>query len=124
MVPSDTGDMKTPVVPIPSLRVSVSALAGAAVALQVADLASFLLAVRLHPVLLDFEIGIIKTTYLEGGPLAAIAFKLAGIAVILAALAVYGGRWTRLILLATAVVGAVGAYANVTSLAAVSHLVD
>lgn len=108
--------MKTLVRAVSSFPVSIPVLAIVTLALQVADLATFLVAVRQHPVLLHFEIGIIRATYLNGGPLAAIAFKLAGIAVVFAALAVYGGRWTRAVLVAMAVMGALGAYANVSSI--------
>lgn len=118
----DTRRMKTALRAMPSLRVSIPALAGLALGLQLVDLASFLLAVQLHPVLLDFEIGIIRTTYLSAGPLGAVAFKLAGIAVLFAALAVYGGRWTRAVLLAAAVIGALGAYANFSSIETIARL--
>jgi hypothetical protein len=111
---------------LPLIRVPVPEwiplLAFVALGLQLADLATFLLAVRLQPILLHFEIGIIRTTYLNAGPLGAIAFKLAGIAVIFASLAVYGGRWTRLILVATAVLGALGAYANLSSIVEIARI--
>lgn len=118
---TDTPGMKTARRAV-AMPVSISALAAVALGLQLADLASFLIAVWLHPVLLHFEIGIIRTTYLTGGPLGAIAFKLAGIAVLFAALAVYDGRWTRVVLLTTAVVGGVGMYANISSIEAIARL--
>lgn len=113
--------MKTLARALPAFAVSIPVLALVTLGLQVADLATFLIAVHQHPVLLHFELGIIKTTYLSAGPLGAIAFKLAGVAVIFAALAVYSGRWTRPALVATAVMGALGAYANISSIEAAAR---
>lgn len=83
---------------------------------QLADLVSFLLAVVIEPALVSFEVGPIGAIYALGGPVAATAFKLAGLAVVFAALAIYHGRLTRAILLAVAVLGFVGAAANVHAL--------
>ncbi len=89
---------------------------------QVVDLLTFLTAVVAHPVLLDSEIGFIRLTYLHGGPLGAIAFKLAGLAVVFAGLALYRGRLVVPLLSGVALLGAVGAVANLQALATVARL--
>ena len=90
---------------------------------QLADLVTFLIAVVLEPALVSFEVGPIGAIYLLGGPVAATAFKLAGLAIVFAALAIYHGRLTRPILLAVAALGFVGAAANVHALLLARHLI-
>ncbi len=93
-----------------------------AVVAQLADVATFLLAVVLVPALVSFEIGPIGTIYRLLGPVAATAFKLAGLAVVFAALALYHGRLTRPVLVAVVVLGGLGAAANVQALLVARHL--
>ena len=83
---------------------------------QLADTATFLVAVMLEPRLVSFELGPIGVVYQLGGPLAATAFKIAGLAVVFAALAVYRGRLTRFVLLLVVLLGTVGAAANIHAL--------
>ncbi len=97
------------------------ALVGIALLTQVVDMLTFLAAVVAHPTLLGYEVGPIRLTYLAGGPLGAIAFKLAGLAVVFAGLAVYRGRLVTPILLGVAVLGALGAAGNLDALAAVAR---
>ena len=96
------------------------ALVGVALLAQLIDLLTFLAAVVAHPALLGHEVGPIRLTYLDAGPLGAIAFKLAGLAVIFAGLAIYRGRLVAPILLGVALLGAVGAAGNLDALVAVS----
>ncbi len=97
-------------------------LVAVALVTQVADLLTVLTAVAAHPVLLGSEVGPIRLTYLHGGPLAAIAFKLAGLAVVFAGLALYRGRLVIPVLIGVALLGAVGAAANLGALATVASL--
>jgi hypothetical protein len=90
---------------------------------QLADLVTFSRAVMLDPVLVSYEVGPIGAIYAIGGPVAAIAFKLAGLAVVFAALAIYHGRLTRPILLGVAALGLIGAAANVHALLVARNLV-
>ena len=90
---------------------------------QVADLVTFSIAVMLDPALVSFEVGPIGAIYAVGGPIAAIAFKLAGLAVVFAALAVYHGRLTRPVLVGVVALGLIGAVANVHALVVARHLV-
>jgi hypothetical protein len=83
---------------------------------QLLDLVTFLVAVVLEPRLVAFELGPIGTVYAVAGPVAATAFKLSGLAVVFAALALYRGRLTRLLLVAVALLGIVAAAANVYAL--------
>ncbi len=92
-------------------------------AAQVADLLTFLLAVAIEPDLVSFEVGPIGAIYAVGGPVAATAFKVAGLAVVFAALAVYRGRLTKPILVAVLALGAVGAVANVHALLVAGGLI-
>jgi hypothetical protein len=87
-----------------------------ALAAQLADVATFLIAVALEPALVSFELGPIGAIYQALGPIAATAFKLAGLAVVFAALAIYHGRLTRPILVGVMLLGALGAAANVQAL--------
>jgi hypothetical protein len=100
-----------------------SALVRLALVAQMADLATFLVAVALEPGLVSFEVGPIGVIYAIGGAVAATAFKLAGLAVVFAALAIYRGRLLRVILVAVAVLGLVGATANVHALLVARHLI-
>jgi hypothetical protein len=106
--------------PAPTPQRRPSALGGVlvrlALALQLADLATFLVAVMLAPALVSYEVGPIGLVYAMGGAVAATAFKLAGLAVVFAALAVYRGRLTTPILAGVALLGLVGAVANVHAL--------
>jgi len=61
-------------------------------------------------------VGPIGAVYSVGGLVAATAFKLAGLAVVFAALAIYRGRLTRPILIGVAALGLIGAIANVHAL--------
>lgn len=90
---------------------------------QLADVGTFLVAVLIEPALVSFEVGPIGMIYALGGPVAATAFKLAGLAVVFAALAIYRGRLTTPILIAVVVLGLVGAAANVHALLVARHLV-
>jgi hypothetical protein len=94
-----------------------------ALAAQLADVATFLIAVALEPALVSFEIGPIGAIYGALGPVAATAFKLAGLAVVFAALAIYRGRLTRPILIGVMALGALGAAANVQALLVARGLV-
>jgi hypothetical protein len=98
-----------------------SRLVRLALAAQLADLGTFLVAVIIEPGLVSFEIGPIGAIYSLSGPVAATAFKLAGLAVIFAALAIYHGRLTRPLLIAVVVLGVLGAVANVRALLVVLH---
>lgn len=98
-----------------------SRLVRLALAAQLADLGTFLVAVIIEPGLVSFEIGPIGAIYSLGGPVAATAFKLAGLAVVFAALAIYRGRLTRTLLIAVVVLGAMGAVANVRALLVALH---
>ena len=97
-------------------RVGGARLIRLALIAQLADLGTFLIAVIIEPGLVSFELGPIGAIYALGGPVAATAFKLAGLAVVFAALALYHGRLTRLILVAVVALGALGAAANVQAL--------
>lgn len=91
-------------------------------AASAADLATFLATVALHPELTGAELGPIGAAYLTGGPLAAIAWKSGGLAVLLAALAIARRQHASSagILLAAAFVLAVtGAAFNLSALASV-----
>jgi hypothetical protein len=94
-------------------------LVAVALLTQVADLVTFLVAVATQPALLGHEIGVIRLTYLDGGPLGAIAFKLAGLAIVFAGLAIYRGRLVTPILVGVALLGGIGAFANMHALASV-----
>lgn len=83
-----------------------------AIGAQVLDLATFLIAA---PHLVDYEVGWIGQMYVTGGPLLAIAWKAAVMAVVLLA-AGKAGRYQRFVLLALAAVGAVGFAANTMAL--------
>lgn len=78
------------------------------------DLATFLLAVSLRPDLVAYELGPIRTVYLSLGALGAVAWKCAGLAVLLASLAVAAQRHRSAVralgtvALAAAAIGAVG----------------
>lgn len=98
-----------------------SRLVRLALVAQLADLGTFLVAVVLEPGLVSFELGPIGAIYSMSGPVAATAFKLAGLAVVFAALAIYHGRLTRPILIAVVVLGALGALANVQALLIARH---
>ena len=100
-----------------------SALVRLALAAQLVDVATFLVAVLMEPALVSFEVGPIGIVYALGGPVAATAFKLAGLAVVFAALAIYRGRLTTPILVAVVVLGFVGAAANVHALLVARGLV-
>jgi hypothetical protein len=103
-----------PAVPPPPAR--GSALVRLALVAQLADVATFLVAVLIEPALVSYEVGPIGIIYALGGPVAATAFKLAGLAVVFAALAIYRGRLTTPILLAVVALGFVGAAANTHAL--------
>jgi len=90
---------------------------------QLADVATFLAAVAIEPALVSFEVGPIGVIYALGGPVAATAFKLAGLAVVFAALAIYRGRLTTPILLAVVALGLVGAAANLQALLVARQIV-
>ena len=104
-------------------RATGSTLVLLALLAQVADLITFSFAVMLDPALISFEVGPIGAIYAIGGPVAAIAFKLAGLAVVFAALAIYHGRLTRPILVGVVALGVIGAVANVHALLVARHLV-
>ncbi len=104
----------------PALR---SSLVRLALVTQLADVATFLVAVLIEPALVSFEVGPIGMIYALGGPVAATAFKLAGLATVFAALAIYRGRLTTPILIAVVVLGLVGATANVHALLVARHLI-
>jgi len=90
---------------------------------QIADLVTFAVAVILEPALVSFEVGPIGAIYSIGGLAAATAFKLAGLAGVFAALAIYRGRLTRPILVGVAALGIIGAGANVHALLIARQLI-
>ena len=104
-------------------RAAGPALVLVALLAQLADLVTFSIAVMLDPALVSFEVGPIGAIYAMGGPVAAIAFKLAGLAVVFAALAIYQGRLTRPILVGVVALGLIGAVANVHAVVVARHLV-
>lgn len=80
------------------------------------DLASFATLVIAEPMLLACEVGPIGAVTAVMGPLGAVAWKCAGLAVVLAALAIAQPRHpraSRAVLLVALAVAAVGASANV-----------
>lgn len=79
-----------------------------AIGMQAIDLATFLIAA---PLLVGYELGGIGQIYVIGGPLLALAWKAAGIALVLL-LAQKAGRYRRLVLAILLVAGAVGFAAN------------
>jgi hypothetical protein len=100
-----------------------STLVRVALIAQIADLVTFVVAVMIEPALVSFEVGPIGAIYAVGGPVAAMAFKLAGLAVVFAALAIYHGRLTKPILLGVAALGLLGAVANVHALLVARQLI-
>lgn len=83
-----------------------------AIGVQALDLVTFLIAA---PLLVGYEVGGIGQIYVIGGPLLAIAWKLAVMAVVLL-LALRAGKYQQIVVAALLTAGAVGFAANTIAL--------